>query len=233
MGQFVGCIRGISEACKELQFPVVSGNVSLYNETHGRAILPTPTIGGVGVLADFSKSATPAFKAAGEAILLVGETTGWLGQSLFLRDICGREEGAPPPVDLIEERENGDFVRALIQDGLATGAHDLSDGGLAVALAEMAMAGDIGAELDPAPADIAAHAYWFGEDQARYVVTARTENVEKIISRARAASVLLARIGTTGGPAIAVKGERAIEVAALRERFESWLPNYMSETPSA
>ena len=104
MGQFVGCVRGIAEACKALDFPVVSGNVSLYNETNGRAILPTPTIGGVGVLADFTKSATLAFKADGEAILLIGETQGWLGQSLYLRDICGREEGAPPPVDLVEEK---------------------------------------------------------------------------------------------------------------------------------
>ena len=120
MGQFVGCIRGIAEACKALDFPVVSGNVSLYNETNGRAILPTPSIGGVGLIDDFTKSATLAFKRAGEAILLIGETTGWLGQSIYLRDICGREEGAPPPVDLIEERENGDFVRALILDGTAT-----------------------------------------------------------------------------------------------------------------
>ncbi len=148
MGQFVGCVRGIAEACKALDFPVVSGNVSLYNETQGRGILPTPSIGGVGVLADFTKSATLAFKAAGEAILLIGETQGWLGQSLYLRDVCGREEGAPPPVDLIEERENGDVVRALIADGLVTAAHDVSDGGLLVAIAEMAMASGIGATLD-------------------------------------------------------------------------------------
>ena len=148
MGQFVGCVRGIAEACKALDFPVVSGNVSLYNETQGRGILPTPSIGGVGVLADFTKSATLAFKAAGETILLIGETQGWLGQSLYLRDVCGREEGAPPPVDLIEERENGDIVRALIGEGLVTAAHDISDGGLLVALAEMAMASGIGANLD-------------------------------------------------------------------------------------
>ena len=125
MGQFVGCIRGIAEACKVLSFPVVSGNVSLYNETNGRAILPTPSIGGVGLIDDFTKSATLVFKRADETILLVGETTGWLGQSMYLRDVCRREEGAPPPVDLTEERENGDFVRALILDGTATAVHDL------------------------------------------------------------------------------------------------------------
>jgi phosphoribosylformylglycinamidine synthase len=228
MGQFVGCIRGISEACKALDFPVVSGNVSLYNETNGRAILPTPTIGGVGVLADFSRSATLAFKAAGEAILLVGETVGWLGQSLYLRDICGREEGAPPPVDLVEERENGDFVRTLISEGLVTAAHDLSDGGLAVALAEMAIAGNLGARLDAAPSDLAMHAYWFGEDQARYLVTARPEEVEKIAARAAQASVPLQRIGMTGGDAVAIANERPLLVSALSKRFESWLPEYMA-----
>src|SRR5205085_11948818 len=126
------------------------GNVSLYNETHGRAILPTPSIGGLGLIEDFTRSATLAFKAADEAILLIGETAGWLGQSLYLRDICGREEGAPPPVDLAAERKNGDLVRALIGEGIATAVHDLSDGGLLVALAEMAMASGIGAALEPA-----------------------------------------------------------------------------------
>ncbi len=107
MGQFVGCVRGIAEACKALDFPVVSGNVSLYNETNGRAIMPTPTIGGVGLLDDFTKSASIAFKNEGDVILLIGDTQGWLGQSLYLRDICGREEGAPPPVDLATEKRNG------------------------------------------------------------------------------------------------------------------------------
>src|SRR5207302_3589398 len=164
MGQLVGCIRGIAAAAKALDFPVVSGNVSLYNETNGRAILPTPSIGGVGVLDDFTKSATLAFKAAGQVILLVGDTAGWLGQSMYLREICGREEGAPPPVDLASERRNGDLVRSLIREGALTAVHDVSDGGLLVAIAEMAMASGWGAELDGAP--IAAHAFWFGEDQA-------------------------------------------------------------------
>ena len=228
MGQFVGCVRGIAEACKALDFPVVSGNVSLYNETNGKAILPTPSIGGVGLIEDFTKSATLAFKKDGEAILLVGETTGWLGQSVYLRDIAAREEGAPPPVDLIEERENGDFVRALILDGTATAVHDLSDGGLLVAVAEMAMASGIGAKLDAAPDDIPAHAYWFGEDQARYLVTVPAAQADAVMERARDASVLVSRIGVTGGKALALVGERAIAVADLSERSEGWLPNYMA-----
>ncbi|MCW5685649.1 MAG: phosphoribosylformylglycinamidine synthase subunit PurL [Pseudolabrys sp.] len=228
MGQFVGCVRGIGEACKDLDFPVVSGNVSLYNETNGRGILPTPSIGGVGVIDDFQKSATIAFKAAGEVILLIGETQGWLGQSLYLRDVCGREEGAPPPVDLIEERENGDLVRGLIADGAVTAVHDVSDGGLLVALAEMAMASGIGATLTAGPDDTPPHAYWFGEDQARYVVTVAASSAGPVIERARDAGVLVERIGVTGGDALSLPGERPLVVADLNRRFEGWLPGYMA-----
>jgi phosphoribosylformylglycinamidine synthase len=221
-------VRGIAAACNELDFPVVSGNVSLYNETQGRAILPTPAIGGVGLLADFTRSATLAFKAADEAILLVGETQGWLGQSLYLRDVCRREEGAPPPVDLIEERENGDVVRALIAEGAVTAAHDLSDGGLLVGVAEMAMASGIGARLEAGPEDTPAHAFWFGEDQGRYVVTVAAARADDVMRRIQDASVPVARLGTTGGDAIVLPGERPIAVAALAERFEGWLPAYMA-----
>jgi phosphoribosylformylglycinamidine synthase len=228
MGQFVGCVRGIAEACKALDFPVVSGNVSLYNETNGRGILPTPSIGGVGVLPDFTASASLAFKAEGEAILLIGETIGWLGQSVYLRDICGREEGAPPPVDLIEERENGDVVRALIGEGLATAAHDLSDGGLLVAIAEMAMASGIGATLSAAPDDTPAHAFWFGEDQARYLVTVPAGRAEAVMQRAQAAGVPVRHVGTTGGATLILPGERPILIKALAERFEGWFPQYMA-----
>ena len=225
MGQFVGCVRGIGEAARALDFPIVSGNVSLYNETDGRAILPTPTIGGVGLLEDFTRSITIGFKAGSESILLVGDTRGWLGQSLYLREIYDREEGAPPPVDLIAERSHGEFVRALIRDGLVTAAHDVSDGGLLVALAEMAMASDIGAVLE-APSGVAADAFWFGEDQARYALTAK--NFAAVAERAKAAAVPLLQIGATGGRVLAVADERPLLVSELRSRFESWLPNYMA-----
>ncbi|HEY4921402.1 MAG TPA: phosphoribosylformylglycinamidine synthase subunit PurL [Xanthobacteraceae bacterium] len=227
MGQLVGCVRGIGEASRALDFPVVSGNVSLYNETNGRAILPTPTIGGVGVLADFQKSAAIAFTAAGEAIVLIGTTTGWLGQSLYLRDICGREEGAPPPVDLAAERRNGDFVRALIGEGIATAVHDVSDGGLAVSLAEMAMASGIGATVESAPPP--AHAFWFGEDQGRYVITMAASRAAEIIARAERACVPARRLGTTGGDALTLGAERPILVKTLVQDFEGWLPAYMAE----
>jgi len=226
MGQLVGCIRGIAEACEALAFPVVSGNVSLYNETNGRAILPTPSIGGVGVLDDFTKSATIAFKGKGDAILLVGETTGWLGQSIYLRELCGMERGAPPPVDLAAERRNGDFVRTLIAEGMVSAVHDVSDGGLLVAIAEMAMASGIGAELDAAP--LPAHGFWFGEDQARYVLAVPAGKAAKVATRARAAGIPVRWLGTTGGDALTLADERPILVAKLCDSFEGWLPAYMA-----
>src|SRR5207244_1400095 len=216
IGQLVDAIRGIAEACTALDFPVVSGNVSLYNETNGRAILPTPSIGGVGVLDDFTKSATLAFKAADEAILLIGDTQGWLGQSVYLRDVCGREEGAPPPVDLSAEKRNGDVVRGMIHAGTATAVHDISDGGLLIALAEMAIASGIGAQLLTAPASIVPHAYWFGEDQARYIVTVPAADAGLVLAKMKGAGVPCTRIGTTGGDAIAVAGETPVSVDALK-----------------
>jgi phosphoribosylformylglycinamidine synthase len=227
MGQLVGCVRGISEACKALDFPVVSGNVSLYNETQGRGILPTPTIGGVGLLDDFAKSATLAFKAEGEAILLIGGAPGWLGQSAYLRDICGREEGAPPPVDLAAEKKHGDFVRGLILGGSATAVHDLSDGGLLVALAEMAMASRIGAELEAAGGPHP-HAFWFGEDQARYVVTVKEADAASVLEKAAKAGIPAQQLGRTAGDALILPRERPILIATLVSRFEGWLPGYMA-----
>ena len=140
MGQFIGCIKGMSEAALKLNFPVVSGNVSLYNETNGVAILPTPVIGGVGLLEDLVKSATIALKRHDEDIILIGSCSGWLGQSIFLREIHGLEMGAPPPLDLDEERRNGDLVRNLIKQGTVSACHDVSDGGILIAIAEMALA---------------------------------------------------------------------------------------------
>jgi phosphoribosylformylglycinamidine synthase len=233
MGQFVGCLKGISEACRALDFPVVSGNVSLYNETNRRGILPTPSIGGVGLLDDFTKSATLAFKAEGEAILLIGETHGWLGQSVYLRDICGREEGAPPPVDLSAEKRNGCVVRGMIHAGTATAVHDVSDGGLLIALAEMAIAGRIGARLLAAPASIVPHAYWFGEDQGRYVVTVPEEEAGLVLAKMKGVGVPCMRIGTTGGDAVHIAGESPVAVKTLEGAFESWLPAYMNGKTSS
>jgi phosphoribosylformylglycinamidine synthase len=227
MGQLVGCIRGIGEACVALDFPVVSGNVSLYNETNGQGILPTPTIGGVGVLPDVARHATVAFKAAGDVVILIGATAGWLGQSIWLRDVCGRAEGAPPPVDLAIERRNGDLVRGLIQAGRLTAVHDCSDGGLALALAEMAMAGGLGAAVAELPAG-PQHAILFGEDQARYVVTATPAEAAGVIAAAESAGVPAMILGEVGGDALTLRAEAPISLAALRDAHEGWFPAFMN-----
>jgi phosphoribosylformylglycinamidine synthase len=229
MGQIVEAIRGIGAACTGLGYPVVSGNVSLYNETDGKPILPTPAIGGVGVLAEIDRMATLAFKAPGHVIILVGQkdtASGWLGQSLYLREIAGREEGAPPPVDLAHEKLVGDFVRNLITDGRVTACHDLSDGGLAVALAEMALAGNLGCLLaDPG---VPRHAQLFGEDQGRYVITAKPALAQAILRDAEPLNIPARFLGVTGGTDLVLADGSAIGVGELRQLHEHWFPTYMS-----
>ncbi|WP_448202598.1 phosphoribosylformylglycinamidine synthase subunit PurL [Azospirillum sp. sgz302134] len=230
MGQFVGAIQGMADACRALDFPVVSGNVSLYNETNGEAILPTPAIGGVGIMPDAMLAVGIAFKNEGDTILLVGEIKppggGHLGQSLYLREILGREEGPPPPVDLKAERRNGDFVRGIIREGLVVSSHDVQDGGLLVTVAEMAMAGGIGANLsglDGADAGVL-----FGEDQARYVLAVRPEKAAAVQEKAKAAGVPVTVLGKTNGTALTGRGPEAITIDRLKKANEAWLPGYMA-----
>jgi phosphoribosylformylglycinamidine synthase len=215
MGQLVGCIRGIAAACTVLDMPIVSGNVSLYNETEGAAILPTPTIGAVGLLAT-QRELIGMAPAAGDALLLLGETRGHLGQSSLLAELFCREEGAPPPVDLAAEKAAGDFVRAANAGGLVTAAHDLSDGGLALAAAEMALAGATGVRIE-ADADLAPSHWFFGEDQARYLLACRPEQVEALAARAAAASLPLRVVGSAGGDRVAL-GDGSVGLAELAER---------------
>jgi phosphoribosylformylglycinamidine synthase II len=213
MGQLVGCIEGMAEACRALDYPVVSGNVSLYNESKatggGNAILPTPAIGGVGLLADYDSQMDLAFKAAGDVVWLIGSAGSHLGQSLWLRECHGREDGPPPVVDLAAERAAGDTVAALIAAGTVNAVHDLSDGGLAVAVAEMAMASGLGAVVEVALDAASA----FGEDQGRYLVTAPAGVV---IDGAT-------RIGTVGGDTLVLNGE-TVTLAELKRTHEATLP---------
>jgi len=220
MGQFAAAVRGMAAACVALDFPVISGNVSLYNETEGRPILPTPAIGGVGVLEDVAQAVGLAMPE-GSQIILVGETQGWLGQSLWLREIAGREEGAPPPVDLAAERRNGDFVRAQILDGKVRACHDCADGGLLVTIAEMCMASGVGATLD----GTGDHAFWFGEDQSRYVV-AVTDGAA-FLAAAQAASVPARVLGHSGGGDLVLDGKGTILVSNLVAAHEATLPIMM------
>ena len=224
MGQFVGCIQGMGEACRALDFPVVSGNVSLYNETNGRAVLPTPVVGAVGLLDDLAARVGMALPGPGLALVMIGETRGHLGRSLWLEAVEGREEGPPPPVDLAAERRNGDFVRAEIRAGRVAACHDLSDGGLLVAAAEMALAGGVGAALHSPLVD--AVAGLFGEDQARYLLA--VEDPEGMLERAAAAGIPALTIGETGGGALTVGGRSSISLDELRDLHEAWIPAWIA-----
>jgi len=227
MGQFVAAIRGIGEACSALAYPVVSGNVSLYNETDGVAIPPTPAIAGVGLLEDSSKAMGLAFQQDGDEILLIGNAGSHLGRSIYLRESLGRDEGLPPEVDLDREKRTGDFVRGLIANEEITACHDISDGGLVVALAEMALAGGLGAEF-AVPDGGQTLGWLFGEDQARYLVTCPVGKANTLIEKARSADILAASIGKVGGDRLKCWGVLSVPLAKLAQAYENWFPEYMS-----
>jgi phosphoribosylformylglycinamidine synthase len=226
MGTFVHAIKGIGQACRALDFPVVSGNVSLYNETKGKGILPTPTIGGVGLLPDIKQMATLAFKAAGHAIILIGGHGTHMGQSAYLRDTRAEEIGPPPPVDLEKEKKHGDFVRQMIRAGETTAVHDISDGGLIMALTDMALASNIGAKIT-IPRETEAHISLFAEDQARYIITCKPEKTSLFIRNAETAGVPATRIGTVTPTALIIEGHATISLDMLKSAHEDWLPKYM------
>ena len=227
MGQFVGAVEGMGEACRALDYPVVSGNVSLYNETNGVGIPPTPAIGGVGLVPDVAKMASIELKREGDLLLVLGAERGWLGQSIYQQFVVGRLEGAPPPVDLADEIKAGRLVRGLIRDGTTDTIHDCSDGGLLVAVAEMALAGNIGVELFGYEGRQPEHAIWFGEDQGRYLVAVEPSLAEHVIDRARLLALPCRIVGRSGGDALVKPGEDQVPLDDLRRAHERWLPSYM------
>ncbi|MCR5875003.1 phosphoribosylformylglycinamidine synthase subunit PurL [Phenylobacterium sp. J426] len=226
MGQIVGAIEGMAEACRALDFPVVSGNVSLYNETNGAAIPPTPTVGGVGLIADYAHRADFSNLKPGETLILLGVTLGELGASMYLRECLGREDGAPPPVDLATEKRVGDLVRTLIQADQVKTVHDLSDGGLVAAAAEIALASNVGVRLNIEPGP-RAHALLFGEDQARYLVA--VEDPADVLAAAGKAGVLADVVGVAGGEALSCPGLFELSLDELRQTHEGWMPGWMGD----
>ena len=225
-GQFANAIEGMREACIALDFPVVSGNVSFYNETRGHGIPPTPSIGGVGLIDDITRIPGTGFNEAGDAILLLGETHGHLECSLYAR-VNGVPDGAPPPVDLGAEKHNGAFVLEHIRNGGIRAAHDISAGGLIAALAQMSLLGGRGAVITPPASHIHPNGILFGEDQARYIVTCSPEDTDKLLEAAKAGNVPAIWIGTAGDANLTIEGVTSIALKDLREAFESWMPNYM------
>ena len=211
MGQFADAIDGMREACLALDYPVVSGNVSLYNETNGKAILPAPVIGGVGVMPDARKAVGLTY-GENQTILLIGGACSHLGQSLFAREIWGAEAGGVPPIDLGDEKQTGNAVRKMIEDGVIAACHDVSDGGVLTAIAEMAIKSNLGVHLNACIDDAG---YWFGEDQGRYVVTTSLP-----LNKITVPHIVL---GNTGGDNVA-----GVTVHELRQLHENWLPDYMN-----
>ncbi len=228
MGQFVRAIDGMAEACRALDFPVVSGNVSLYNETAGTAIPPTPVIGGVGLIDDAATAMGFGGAVAGDVLILLGETTGWLGASLYLRDIEGREEGAPPPIDLEQERCTGMLVRGLIQEGQVHAVHDLSDGGLACAATDMALASRCGIHL-MASDTLSDAAWFFGEDQGRYLIAVKKGAVDALLDQAQQAGVDAKAVGTMKGLDVVLGDAMPLALDLLSQKHENWLPAYMED----
>ena len=228
MGQFVKCIEGMAAACAELNFPVISGNVSLYNETNGEAIPPTPAVGGVGLLEDLTQRATIGLPADGLILIEIGVNHGHLGQSIYLREIEQQECGDAPNVDLMQEKANGDFVRSQIACGRILACHDVSDGGLATTVAEMVLAGDFGAELDADRSISGLANTLFGEDQSRYVVAVRAQEVDPVTKDAEAEGISCRIVGKSGGQSLKIGDFASISIKDLRSAHETWLPTYMS-----
>jgi len=228
MGQFVGCLEGMGDACRALDYPIVSGNVSLYNETNGIGIPPTPAIGGIGLIDDISTQATVALQNEGDVLIVIGETTGHVGQSLYQELQSGDFNGAPPAVDLELERRHGDLVRSLIVEGRLQAVHDTSDGGLLVAVAEMCLAGKIGVQLDDISGIVPAGSFWFGEDQARYVISVEPSDSEALLADFVNKGIPAYQIGIVSGKEISIDGHGSLPLEQLSAESEAYLPNLLA-----
>lgn len=228
MGQFVGCLEGMGDACRALDYPIVSGNVSLYNETNGIGIPPTPAIGGIGLIDDIANQATVALQDEGDEIIVIGETTGHVGQSLYQELQTGDFNGTPPSVDLELERKHGDAVRGLILEGRVKSVHDTSDGGLLVALAEKCLAGKKGAQLKDISGDIPSGSFWFGEDQGRYVVSVASGQEDSLIAELAEKGIPAFHLGVVSGSEITIENNGSLPLTQLSAKFEAYLPNLLA-----
>lgn len=226
MGQIVRAIDGMAEACKVLQYPVVSGNVSLYNETMGQAILPTPVVGGVGLIQDFTKSVGYGNVVHGDTIYLIGETTDNMGATLALRELVGRNDGAPPKIDLSLEKHSGEVVLDLIECGLVHACHDLSNGGLALGLAKLCMGSNIGI-VAQMPQNVPVVAALYAEDSARYLLAISSENLIGFQEKLLHAGLDVHKIGIAAGTHLEIAGAMNVKIADLAVAHKKWLPEFM------
>ena len=224
MGEFVECIRGMTDACSTLNYPVVSGNVSLYNETNGEGIYPTPAIGGVGLIKDLSKTMTISLKEEGNIICVIGKSNNHLGNSQYLSIIQNKEEGSTPSIDLDEELKNGRFILDCVKKNLLKSIHDIGEGGLLVAAAEMCISGNIGVNIDVSKEFL--HGYFFGEDQSRYLIEINLNDIKKVNSLAAEKNISIEEIGIIKGLELKINNVGAISIAALDKSHKHWFFNF-------
>jgi phosphoribosylformylglycinamidine synthase len=229
MGQFVETINGISQACTYLDFPVVSGNVSFYNETKNKAISPTPTIGAVGVIKNLDLVMNKNFKEIGSSILVVGKTSGHLHQSELFREVLNIKDGPPPEVNLFNEKNNGLYIQKLISNKLVKAVHDVSSGGIIVALSEMCKAGDIGAKIKIPKSKMSLHEYLFGEDQSRYIIEIDDKNIDNVRKTLDKNGIFYEIIGNTQKESLEIDNEFSIKLNNLYKLNSFWFKNYFDE----
>ena len=228
MGQFAGVVTGMIEACQILDYPVVSGNVSLYNETNGKGINPTPAIGGVGLIEDLNHFSTAFLKRDNDNLLIIGKTNGHLGQSIYLKEILNITSGQPPKVNLEDERKIGNTIRDLININKLDTVHDISDGGFLIALAEMSISGGIGVKLNLDEGSMN-HRFLFGEDQGRYIIAIPDSMLTSITDILISKNIFYQNIGKSYGEKIILNDNEEIQIKSLKKIHENWFKNYLKE----
>ena len=228
MGEFVECVEGIGEASKHLAFPVVSGNVSFYNQTKEVGIKPTPVIGGVGLIKDYNKMITMDFKDEGNLILIIGKTEGHLDQSLFARTILDEKNGPPPEVNLFNEKNNGETILKLVEDNYIKSAHDVSLGGILIGISKMCIRGNIGIELKEPKSLLSEFEYFFSEDQGRYIIEISKSDIKKVTNILEKNAVHYDEIGILKGKTINFNEKTIVPIDELTSYNSNWLTNYMN-----
>ncbi len=229
MGQFVETIDGITEACSYLNFPIVSGNVSFYNETQNKSIPPTPTIGGVGLIKNLDLMMTNKIKNIGSFIFVIGKTSGHLNQSEFYREVLDFNEGPPPEINLFNEKNNGLLVQLLISKKLVSAVHDISSGGMLVSIAEMCISSGIGVKIKVLQDKSNIHEYFFGEDQSRYILEVKEENKDEVSNLLKKNSIFFEIIGKTQKDSLDINKDISIKITELKDWNSFWFKNYFNE----
>ncbi len=228
MGEFVECVQGIGEASKYLNFPVVSGNVSFYNQTKEVGIKPTPSIGGVGLIKDYKKMISIDLKEVDNLVIIIGKTEGHIDQSLFARTILDEKNGPPPEVNLFNEKNNGESILNLIDKGYVKSAHDISLGGLLVAISKMCIKGNKGIKINKSKNLINEIEYFFAEDQGRYLIEINKKDLKEVTKILNKNSVYHEEFGIITKNDMVINEKTKLTIDELKSYYTNWLTKYMS-----